>query len=539
MKNSDALRYPVGIYEYGSTYTFDETRRHIKTIAALPDDLKKILKKLNTEALNKSYRKGGWSVRQIVHHLADSSMNAYIRMKLAVTEPTPIIKPYEEDLWAETEDGRGAPIKISLKLLSALTRRWEYFLESLSSDDLDRGYFHPEMQRIVMLQDAIAAYAWHARHHLAHIKLVLNGSSFEAGSASSYRADSVKAKVGAAETATPAEDAPKKRGPKPKVQSGGTQSSEVDTLPKKRGPKPKVAAEGVASVSGEPKKRGPKPKVAAEGVASVSSEPKKRGPKPKVAVEGVASVSSEPKKRGPKPKVAAEGIASVSSEPKKRGPKPKVAAEGVASVSSEPKKRGPKPKVAAESVASVSSEPKKRGPKPKVASESAVAVSSEPKKRGPKPKVAVEGVASVSSEPKKRGPKPKVASENAVAVSSEPKKRGPKPKEKPAKVVVEGEEKKRRGMSPEHMAKIRAARVAKREALGIVTKVKIVDPNAPPKKRGPKAKEKPAKVVVEGEVKKHKGMSPEHMEKIRAKRMENLAAKKAAQAAALENKPKG
>jgi hypothetical protein len=434
MKNSDALRYPVGIYEYGSTYTFDETRRHIKTIAALPDDLKKILKKLNTEALNKSYRKGGWSVRQIVHHLADSSMNAYIRMKLAVTEPTPIIKPYEEGLWAETEDGRGAPIKISLKLLAALTRRWEYFMESLSSDDLDRGYFHPEMQRIVMLQDAIAAYAWHARHHLAHIKLVLNGGAFEAGLASSYRADSAKAKVGAAETSAPAEDAPKKRGPKPKIQSVGTQSSEVDALPKKRGPKPKVAAEGVASVSSEPKKRGPKPKVAAEGAVSVSSEPKKRGPKPKVAAEGVASVSSEPKKRGPKPKVAAEG---------------------------------------------------------------------------------------------------------AVSVSSEPKKRGPKPKEKPAKVVVEGEEKKRRGMSPEHMAKIRAARVAKREALGIVTKVKVVDPNALPKKRGPKPKEKPAKVAVEGEVKKHKGMSPEHMEKIRAKRMENLAAKKAAQAAALENKPKG
>ena len=209
MKHSDALRYPVGKYEYGNSYTFDETRRHIKTISELPDDLKKILKKLNSDALDKSYRKGGWTARQIVHHLADSSVNAYIRMKLAVTESTPIIKPYLEANWAETEDGRSGPIKISLKLIAALTKRWEYFLESLSADDLNRGYFHPEMKRIVMLQDAIGAYAWHARHHLAHLKLILNGEQYEPGKGLSYRAEESTDSAPATEVPSFLEEGPK------------------------------------------------------------------------------------------------------------------------------------------------------------------------------------------------------------------------------------------------------------------------------------------------------------------------------------------
>ena len=477
MKHSDAFRYPVGKYEYGNSYTFDETRRHIRTIAELPDDLKKILKKLNSDSLDKSYRKGGWTARQIVHHLADSSVNAYIRMKLAVTEPTPIIKPYLEANWAETEDGRSGPIKISLKLIAALTKRWEYFLESLSADDLNRGYFHPEMKRIVMLQDAIGAYAWHARHHLAHLKLILNGEQYEPGKGLSYRAEESMNSAPTSEVPSFLEEGPKKRGPKPKL-------------------------------------------------------------KP---IEETASIIDAPKKRGPKPKVAAENGAAVSSEPKKRGPKPKAAAETGAAVSNEPKKRGPKPKAAAENSAAISSEPKKRGPKPKVAAENGAAVSSEPKKRGPKPKAAAENGAAISSEPKKRGPKPKVAAENGAAVSSEPKKRGPKPKPRP--VVEPGTEvpKKPRGRTAEQMAELRAKKDANRLAAGIVPKVKIVDPNAEPKKRGPKPKEKPIKVIElgpDGEPLKKRGQSPEHMANIRAKRMANLEAKKAEAAALLETNKK-
>ena len=177
MKSQDKQRYPIGRFEYGKSYTLDETRRNIRAIAQLPKELKKALKKLKSGQLDVPYRKGGWTPRQVVHHLADSHMNAYIRMKLAVTEQAPIIKPYEESDWAETEDSRSAPVKMSLKLLAPLHRRWVMFLESLSDEALERGYFHPEMQRIIPLPEAIALYAWHGRHHVAHIRLLAKGKA--------------------------------------------------------------------------------------------------------------------------------------------------------------------------------------------------------------------------------------------------------------------------------------------------------------------------------------------------------------------------
>ena len=150
------------------------------------------------------YRKGGWTVRQVVHHLADSHMNAYIRMKLAVTEPAPVIKPYEEDKWAKTEDGKNGSVKTSMKLLSALHARWHSFMASLSEEDLERGYFHPESQKLVLLPEAIALYAWHSQHHLAHIKLVLDGKARSAASKNKTKASSEQ-KAGAST------DAPAKR----------------------------------------------------------------------------------------------------------------------------------------------------------------------------------------------------------------------------------------------------------------------------------------------------------------------------------------
>ncbi|GAB4497637.1 MAG: hypothetical protein OHK0019_31600 [Saprospiraceae bacterium] len=175
MKSQENLRYPIGKFEYGRTWSLDETRRHIKAIAQLPKDLKKIIKKLKSGEMDLPYRKGGWTARQVIHHLADSHMNAYIRMKLAVTEQTPIIKPYEEAEWAKTEDSKSAPVKLSLRILSPLHKRWVTFLESLSEEDLERGYFHPEQKRVISLPEAIALYAWHGRHHLAHIRLVVEG----------------------------------------------------------------------------------------------------------------------------------------------------------------------------------------------------------------------------------------------------------------------------------------------------------------------------------------------------------------------------
>ena len=172
-----ALRYPIGNFEYGKKYSINDTRKHIKEIAALPKNLKKAVKKLRNGGLEKPYRPNGWTARQVIHHLADSHMNAYIRMKLAVTENTPVIKPYEEQLWAEMEDGKHASAKLSLKLLAALHERWVLFLAGLSDDDLERGYFHPISKRTFSLQEAIALYAWHSMHHLAHIKIVADGKA--------------------------------------------------------------------------------------------------------------------------------------------------------------------------------------------------------------------------------------------------------------------------------------------------------------------------------------------------------------------------
>ena len=176
MKETTDRRYPIGKFEYGKNYSLDETRKQIKSIARVPKDLKKLLKKLRDGALDKSYRIGGWTARQVIHHLADSHLNAYVRFKLAATETAPIIKPYEENLWAEIEDAKHGSPKTSLKLLSALHSRWIDFLMSLSDDDLDRGYFHPASKRTVSLREAIALYAWHGKHHLAHIKIVADGN---------------------------------------------------------------------------------------------------------------------------------------------------------------------------------------------------------------------------------------------------------------------------------------------------------------------------------------------------------------------------
>jgi hypothetical protein len=150
----------------------EQTQKNVQILADFPKKLKKVLKKMSNLDLSTPYRRGGWTVRQVVHHLPDSHINAYIRMKMAVTEILPIIKPYEEDKWAALDDGKNSNIKISLKLLSALHKRWVIFLKTLSSEDLELAYYHPGMQRSVPLAEAIALYVWHSNHHLAHIQLV-------------------------------------------------------------------------------------------------------------------------------------------------------------------------------------------------------------------------------------------------------------------------------------------------------------------------------------------------------------------------------
>ncbi|TAL61822.1 MAG: putative metal-dependent hydrolase [Bacteroidetes bacterium] len=165
----DQLRYPVGKFTFNKDADDKEINQWISEIENLPAHLKNALKDLSDPQINTSYREGGWTVRQVVHHLADSHINAYIRIKLALTENNPTIKPYEEKLWAELDDAKNIPVEISFSLLDALHARWVYMLKKLSAEDLSKTVFHPESKREMSVRFLIALYVWHGKHHVAHI----------------------------------------------------------------------------------------------------------------------------------------------------------------------------------------------------------------------------------------------------------------------------------------------------------------------------------------------------------------------------------
>jgi len=160
-------RYPIGKFECKGEITNEVVKTWIEEIEELPGLLRSVVKNMNMEQLDTPYRLGGWTVRQVVHHLADSHMNAYIRFKLALTEENPTIKPYQEDKWAELRDSK-LPINVSLELLTALHKRLVQLLRSLNSNDLKRTFLHPESGEVSVGRN-IGMYAWHGRHHLAHI----------------------------------------------------------------------------------------------------------------------------------------------------------------------------------------------------------------------------------------------------------------------------------------------------------------------------------------------------------------------------------
>ncbi len=162
-------RYPVGKFKWrGGESTAAERKKHIATIAALPAKMRAAVKGLSPKQLDTPYRDGGWTVRQVAHHVPDSHMNAYVRFKLALTEDEPGIKPYAEDRWAELPDTRLTPIETSLDLLDNVHERWVNVLNAMKPEDFARAYRHPEMGR-VSLDQALAMYAWHSLHHVAHI----------------------------------------------------------------------------------------------------------------------------------------------------------------------------------------------------------------------------------------------------------------------------------------------------------------------------------------------------------------------------------
>jgi len=160
-------RYPVGRHEAVSTLTPARRADCVAQIAAAPELLRRAVQGLDDRQLDTPYRDGGWTVRQVVHHLPDSHMNAYVRCKLALTEDRPTIRPYRQGPWAETPDTR-APAVISLALLDALHRRWVLLLEGMGPADFARTLNHPE-SGMMTLDGVVAMYAWHGRHHTAHI----------------------------------------------------------------------------------------------------------------------------------------------------------------------------------------------------------------------------------------------------------------------------------------------------------------------------------------------------------------------------------
>jgi hypothetical protein len=170
MEDQEALRYPIGRFELSQPPPDPETRRQrIDVLDRTPQVFRGLVARLTDAELETPYRPGGWTIRQVVHHVPDSHMNAYIRMKLAVTEDTPTIKPYDEAKWAVLADGQTAPIGMSLDLLDALHRRWVTFLRATPPADFARTFFHPELGRM-SIDAAVAMYAWHSQHHAAHVR---------------------------------------------------------------------------------------------------------------------------------------------------------------------------------------------------------------------------------------------------------------------------------------------------------------------------------------------------------------------------------
>jgi len=165
---SEKLRFPIGRFARFAASVTDVPRSHIENLRLLPMRLNAAVDGLDDHQLDTPYREGGWTIRQVIHHVADSHANSYIRFKLALTEDWPTIKPYDEAAWAELADSR-LPIKPSLNLLAALHERWVALLESFSEADYAKGYIHPASGGRQSLSQGLALYSWHSLHHTAHI----------------------------------------------------------------------------------------------------------------------------------------------------------------------------------------------------------------------------------------------------------------------------------------------------------------------------------------------------------------------------------
>ena len=174
----ESLRFPIGRFKLQENITQDTLRFCIQDIEALPGLIRRAVNNLNDSQLDTQYRPDGWTLRQVIHHVADSHVNSYIRFKWALTEDAPTIKAYDEKKWAELEEAKTAPVEVSLNLLEALHRRWVMMLKNLSKADLKKTFVHPVSGFAYTLEVAITLYAWHGKHHLAHIESLKERSNW-------------------------------------------------------------------------------------------------------------------------------------------------------------------------------------------------------------------------------------------------------------------------------------------------------------------------------------------------------------------------
>lgn len=166
---TDDPRYPVGRFTAPIAWDAATVAQYRRDLADLPERVRAAVAGLNDTQLDTPYRDGGWTVRQVVHHLADSHLNAYGRFRLALTEDVPTIKPYQEAAWAELPDARTSPVEASLQMLDGLHLRWVALIDTLTPEQWQRTFVHPEHQRSMTLKHTAALYAWHCRHHVAHV----------------------------------------------------------------------------------------------------------------------------------------------------------------------------------------------------------------------------------------------------------------------------------------------------------------------------------------------------------------------------------
>jgi uncharacterized damage-inducible protein DinB len=161
-------RFPIGKFHYEGQVSEEQKQAYLDDIAQTPSNLRAAVKGLSDSQFDTPYRPGGWTIRQVVHHVPDSHMNSYVRFKLALTEDEPTIKPYAEDRWAELADNKSTPVEVSLIMLDSLHDRWVRLLRSLTPKDWKRTFRHPDLGPMT-LEKTLALYAWHGKHHVAHI----------------------------------------------------------------------------------------------------------------------------------------------------------------------------------------------------------------------------------------------------------------------------------------------------------------------------------------------------------------------------------